>query len=330
MLSTVAFIHPLLKEPIMQAPDLQAPDLRGLVPAPITPFTRDGAVDYPAIKRLGAWLGSIDGVKGLTVLGHAGEGTFLERDEQTKVIGAFRDAVDSRIPIIAGITLEGTQVAAEEAKRAVDAGATAGLVYPSHGWLRFGYQKGAPQDKYRAIYERSGLPLILFQYPDATKCTYDLETQLDIAAQPGVFAMKNGVRNMKRWDREIPVIRKERPNLQILTCHDEYLSHTMFDVDGALVGYGTIAPEPLIEMIAAGKAKDYAKVRALHDRLLPVTANVYHRGSHMEGSVALKWALVARGILDHATVRSPLLPLAEGADKEIFEAMRAAKLGKVA
>ena len=308
---------------------MQALDMRGLNPAPVTPFTRDGAVDYPAIKRLGAWLGSIEGVKSLTVLGHAGEGTFIERDEQLKVIEAFRDSTDGRIPIVAGITLEGTKVAADEAKRAISAGATAGLVYPSHGWLRFGYQKGAPQDRYRAIYEHSGLPLILFQYPDATKCTYDLETQLDIAALPGVFAMKNGVRNMKRWDREIPVIRKERPNLQILTCHDEYLSHTMFDVDGALVGYGCIAPEPLIEMIKAGKAKDYAKVRALHDRLLPVTANVYHRGSHMEGSVALKWALVHRGILEHAAVRSPLLDLAEGADKEIFAAMESAGLGKV-
>jgi 4-hydroxy-tetrahydrodipicolinate synthase len=303
-------------------------DMRGLNPAPVTPFTRDGAVDYAAIHRLGSWLASVPGVKSLTVLGHAGEGTFLERDEQSKVIEAFCESVGNRIPIIAGITLEGTQVAAEEAKRAVKAGAKAGLVYPSHGWLRFGYQKGAPQDKYKAIHEASGLPLILFQYPDATKCTYDLETQLDIAAQPGVFAMKNGVRNMKRWDREIPVIRKERPDLQILTCHDEYLLHTMFDVDGALVGYGCIAPELLVEMIAAGKAKDYKKARELHDRLLPVTANVYHRGSHMEGSVALKWALVARGILEHATVRSPLLPLAAGAEQEIAEAVRAAGLGK--
>lgn len=305
---------------------MQAFDMRGLNPAPVTPFTRDGAVDYPAIQRLGSWLASVDGVKSLTVLGHAGEGTFLERDEQLKVIEAFRKAVDDKLPIIAGITLEGTQVAAQEAKRAVDAGASAGLVYPSHGWLRFGYQKGAPQDKYKAIYETSGLPLILFQYPDATKCTYDLETQLDIAALPGVFAMKNGVRNMKRWDREIPVIRKERPDLQILTCHDEYLLHTMFDVDGALVGYGCIAPEPLVEMIKAGKAKDYKKAREIHDRLLPVTANVYHRGSHMEGTVALKWALVARGILEHATVRSPLLPLADGAEKEIAAAMRSAGL----
>ncbi|MEN9539879.1 MAG: hypothetical protein RLZZ126_2114, partial [Pseudomonadota bacterium] len=140
---------------------MKALDLRGLVPAPVTPFTRDGAVDYPAIRRIGAWLGSIDGVKGLTVLGHAGEGTFLERDEQARVIEAFRDSTDGRIPIIAGITLEGTQVAADEAKRAVKAGAAAGLVYPSHGWLRFGYQDGAPQDRYRAIYEASGLPLIL-------------------------------------------------------------------------------------------------------------------------------------------------------------------------
>lgn len=301
-------------------------DLKGLVPAPVTPFTREGEVDHDAIQRLGRWLGGIDGVKGLVVLGHAGEGTFLTSEEQTAVIESFVKSVSGSIPIIAGITGEGTHVAAKEAQRAVKAGASAGLLYPSHGWLRFGYQKGAPQDRYRAIYEESGLPLILFQYPDVTKATYDLETQLEIAAQPGVFAMKNGVRNMRRWDTEIPVIRRENPDLQILTCHDEYLLHTMFDVDGALVGYGSIAPEPLIELIAAGKARDYPAARAIHDRLLPVTKTVYHRGSHMEGTVALKHALVARGILDHATVRSPLLPLADGADKEIADALRSAGL----
>ena len=305
---------------------MEALDLRGLVPAPVTPFTRDGDVDHAAIKRLGSWLGSFKEVKGLVVLGHAGEGTFLTPDEQTAVIESFVASTDGRVPVIAGITLEGTKVAADEAKRAVKAGAKAGLVYPSHGWLRFGYQKGAPQDRYRAIYEESGLPLILFQYPDATKATYDLETQLEISALPGVFAMKNGVRNMRRWDREIPVIRKERPNLQILTCHDEYLLHTMFDVDGALVGYGSLAPEPLIEMIAAGKAKDYAKARAIHDKLLPVTASVYHRGSHMEALSPSKHGLVARGILEHATVRSPLLPLEPGADVEIANALRSAGL----
>ena len=136
-------------------------DLKGLVPAPVTPFTRDRQVDYEAIQRLGSWLGSIKGVKGLVVLGHAGEGTFLSQQEQVDVIKAFVRSVNNRLPIIAGITGEGTEVAALEAKRAKDAGAQAGLLYPSHGWLRFGYQPGAPQDRYKRVFEVSQLPLIL-------------------------------------------------------------------------------------------------------------------------------------------------------------------------
>lgn len=304
-------------------------DLRGLNPAPVTPFTVDGDIDIPAIHRLGSWLGSIPGVKSLTVLGHAGEGTFLTAAEQQEVIRAFVDSTDGRIPVIAGITGEGNKVAAEEAQRAVAAGAQAGLIYPSHGWLRFGYQDGAPQTRYKAIYEESGLPEILFQYPDNTKASYNLDTQLEIAGQDGVFATKNGVRNMRRWYTEIPALRQAYPELQILSCHDEYLLPTIFDVDGLLVGYGNIAPEALVELIEAGKNKDYEKARAVHDQLLPVTKAVYHRGSHMEGTVALKMGLVNRGILDHATVRTPLLPLSEDADREIAQAFQDSQLEAV-
>ncbi|MDI9627508.1 MAG: dihydrodipicolinate synthase family protein [Acidobacteriota bacterium] len=302
-------------------------DLRGLVPAPVTPFTRDGDIDVDAIHRLGSWLGSFEGVKGLVVLGHAGEGTFCTADEQVQVIEEFVAATNGRVPVIAGITGEGTKVAVEEAKRAVAAGAKAGLIYPSHGWLRFGFQKGAPQDRYKAIYQEAGLDCILFQYPDATKASYDLETQLEIAGQEGVYWTKNGVRNMKRWDTEIPALRAAYPDLTILSCHDEYLLHTIMDVDGLLVGYGNIAPELLLELIAAGKAQDWTAAKAVHNQMFPVTQNVYHRGSHMEGTVCLKEALVHRGVLEHATVRSPLLPLAAGAHEEIAAALDKAGLG---
>jgi 4-hydroxy-tetrahydrodipicolinate synthase len=301
-------------------------DLRGLNPAPVTPFTVDGDVDYAALADLGKFLASVDGVKSLVVLGHAGEGTFLTQDEQVRVIETLVNEVGDQVAIVAGITAEGTKVAVEEAQRAVAAGAKAALTYPSHGWLRFGYQDGAPQDRYKAIWEEAGLPQILFQYPDNTKATYNLDTQLEIAGQEGVFWTKNGVRNMRRWDTEIPVLRAEFPDLQILSCHDEYLLHTMFDVDGLLVGYGGLAPEPLVELIAAGKARDYAAARKIHDRLLPVTKAVYHRGSHMEGTVALKIGLRTRGILPNAVVRSPLVDLTPDAETEIADAIKAAGL----
>jgi len=186
-------------------------DLRGLSPAPVTVFTRDGEVDYAANAQLAKWLVSIKGVKSLVILGHAGEGTFLTVEERLKLIETYAEAVDGAVPIIAGVTGEGTRVAAQEAKASKAAGATGALVYPNHGWLRFGFQKGAPQDRYKAIWQESGLECILFQYPDATKASYDLQTQIDIATQEGVVATKNGVRNMKRWYTEIPEIKKAAP-----------------------------------------------------------------------------------------------------------------------
>lgn len=301
-------------------------DLRGVNPAPVTAFKSNGDLDFEANANLARWLASVEGVKSLVILGHAGEGTFLTSEEQLDLIRLYVETVGKQIPIIAGITGEGTKVAALEAKRAKDAGATGALVYPNHGWLRFGFQPGAPQDRYKAIYEASGLQCILFQYPATTKANYDLKTQLEIAALPGVVATKNGVRDMKRWYTEIPTLRREFPELQITTCHDEWLLPTMFDVDGLLVGYGGLAPEPLVEYLAAAKARNYDAAHAIHERLLPVTKAVYHRGSHMEGTCALKLGLVARGKLKDPTVRSPLMPLAAGAEEEIRSALESAGL----
>ena len=88
-------------------------DLRGLNPAPVTPFTVDGDVDYAALADLGKFLASVDGVKSLVVLGHAGEGTFLTQDEQVKVIETLVNEVGDQVAIVAGITGEGTKVAVD-------------------------------------------------------------------------------------------------------------------------------------------------------------------------------------------------------------------------
>ena len=298
-------------------------DWKGLNPAPVTLFKDNGDVDFEANARLAKWLASIDGVKSLVILGHAGEGTFLTHDEQLELIRVYKDATP--LPVVAGITGEGTRVAYEEAKQKYDAGATAALVYPNHGWLRFGYQKGAPQTRYEAI-AQSGLECILFQYPAATKANYDLDTQLEICAIEGVTATKNGVRDMKRWYNEIPAIKNAFPEIAVMSCHDEWLLPTMFDIDGLLVGYGNMAPELLLEYLAAGKAQDYTLARKYHEQLLPITRAVYHRGSHMEGSVALKHALRARGLVDNVNVREPLKPLGDGADEEIRAAVKASGL----
>ncbi len=98
-------------------------DLRGLVPAPVTVFHPDGEVDYAANAELARWLVSVEGVRGLACLGHAGEGTFLTVEEQVTLIRTLVEAVGDRVPIIAGITGEGTMAAAIERQRAAQGAA---------------------------------------------------------------------------------------------------------------------------------------------------------------------------------------------------------------
>ena len=74
----------------------------------------------------------------------------------------------------------------------------------------------------------------------------------------------------------------------------------------------------------ACRAKDVDAAYAVHDRLMPLTKVVYHRPSHMEGTIALKHGLISRGVLQHATVRGTLLPLPDGAHDDIDAAMRLA------
>jgi 4-hydroxy-tetrahydrodipicolinate synthase len=283
-------------------------------------------VDFEALAAHGRWLAGTEGITGLVCNGHAGEGLALTEAERVEVIGSLVDAVAGTAPGISGIASEGTRVAAREARRAADAGAQGLLVYPVHGWLRFGYQRGAPQDRYKAIAEASGLPVVLFLYPDVTRATHDLHTVVDLLTIPGVTAIKNGVRNMSGWDAEIPVIRREFPEVTILTCMDEFLLHSMWESDGALIGYAALVLELMVKLFHAARAHDYEAAKAVYDRVVPPTKAVYHLEPQSATTVALKVGLHYRGMIPKPSVRSPLLPLQSEQIANIEAALKEAEI----
>jgi 4-hydroxy-tetrahydrodipicolinate synthase len=296
----------------------------GILPACVTPFTEGGEVDHNALARHAIWLAETPGVTAIVCNAHAGEGLSLMPEERLDVIQTLVDAVGETVPIIAGVGGEGSMVAAREAESAAAAGASAILLYPTHVWLRMGYQTGAPEDRYRTVADATGVPLVLFLYPEATAATYQLETILRIGSMPEVVAMKTGVRDMGRWDTEIPIIRRELPDLKILTCHDEFLLHTMWESDGALIGYGAVLPEVMVELLQRAKSHDYDAAKETYDRITPLTKALYHRIPHVEATAALKVALAYRGVIPNRCVRSPLLPISAAGVHEIEVAMQVA------
>jgi 4-hydroxy-tetrahydrodipicolinate synthase len=292
----------------------------------VTPFTHDGEIDYESLARQCRWLAEVEGVTGLVCNGHAGEGLSLAEEERLAVVRAVIEATEGRIPVVAGVGAEGSRLAAAEAAKAASAGAAGVLVYPTHIWLRMGYQRGAPQDRYRVVADEAGIPLILFLYPSATKASYDLETVLEICADPRVAAIKHGARDMGRWDSEIPILRRELPELRILTSTDEYLLHTLWEADGAILSYGALIPELLVDLIAAARRHDYPAAKRIYDHIVPLTKAIYLREPHVTATVALKAGLVQRGVIATDVVRSPLLPLDPTHVSEIHAALEHARV----
>ena len=302
---------------------MPTPDLRGLTPAIVTPFNDQGEVDFESLISYVSWMKSIPGVVAIVLNSHAGEGSALTSDERAEIVRTVKAEIPD-LHVVAGVIGDGTRLAAQEAERAAAGGADSLLIFPPPSATRFGFQSGSVQDRYKAVWAAAQLPMVAFQFPNVTKATFNLPLLLELCALDGVFALKDGARDMIRWDTEVPVLRENFPDLQILTCQDEFLLHTMWESDGALVGYGALIPELLVEELTKAKAHDYDAAKEVHDRMLPITKAVYHRTSHIESTPAMKLGLVERGILRSAHVRSPLMPLEDGARENIRAAMIAA------
>jgi len=109
-----------------------------------------------------------------------------------------------------------------------------------------------------------------------------------------------------------PSSAKTFPDTAILTCQDEFLLHTMWESDGALVGYAALIPELMVELLEKAKSHDYDAAKECYDRMAPITRAVYHRSSHIESTAAMKIGLVQRGIIAHDVVRTSVDAAREG------------------
>jgi 4-hydroxy-tetrahydrodipicolinate synthase len=100
------------------------PTWSGIYHVMATPFSDDGALATEALPQLvGAVLAT--GVRGLTVLGIAGEAHRLTDEERRRVVDGVVKEVRGRVPVVVGVSAFGTHLAMAFAAMARDHGAAA-------------------------------------------------------------------------------------------------------------------------------------------------------------------------------------------------------------
>lgn len=295
---------------------------KGILPALQVPFQSDLSIDEAELRPFAQWLVSHQGIGGLVTNGHTGEVFALTAEQRARVTRIVAEEAKGKVPVVSGVCCEGITEAVEHAKMARDAGASAILLMPPHGWLRFGMQQpDNVVDYFRAVGEGSGLDIIVHIYPAWTRASYSFETLAALAKLPHVKCMKIGTRDMNKYARDIRTIREADPSVTILTCHDEYLLASMIQgVDGALVGFASFIPQKIIDLYAAVQAGDLKTAQAIQAQINPLKDVVYGGGEPTgDAHARMKVAMSLAGILKSATVQPPTR-LPEGAALQAIEA----------
>ena len=286
----------------------------GVFAATLCAFAEDESVDEEGLRAYIGDLCAVEGLKGLVCNGHTGEIMSLRSAERAEVTRIFADEVEKSskgLKVISGVSAEGSLPAIDEAANAKEAGADAILLMPPHHWLRFGRSSRTAVGFFEDVAEGAGVDIIVHQYPAWTKAGYSLEEMLEIIKIPRVVCIKMGTRDMARWLWDYEQLKAARPELSIITCHDEYLLPTLLEAgDGALIGFAGFAPELMVNLVQACLDGDLKAAKNAQRTVAPLARLIYSfgepgSGAHQRMKVA-KWLL---GEFSSPVFRRPLRPL---------------------
>jgi 4-hydroxy-tetrahydrodipicolinate synthase len=306
----------------------------GVFPATLCTFHEDETLDETSLRAYIRKLAGVPGLKGLVPNGHTGEIMSLRESERARVTKIVAEEVrksGKRLKVISGVCGEGSLSAVDHALAAKEAGADAILLMPPHHWLRFGRSSAEAVGFIADVAEGADIDIVIHQYPAWTKAGYTLKEMLEMVKIPRVACIKMGTRDMARWLWDYEQLKAARPDLSIITCHDEYLLPTLLEAgDGALIGFAGFAPELMIELVHACLEGDLSRAKKAQKMVAPLARLIYNFGepgcaAHQRMKVA-KWLL---GEISSPVFRRPVRPLPETEVQRLREGLQALGLKTV-
>lgn len=295
----------------------------GVFPAVLIPFKDDYSIDEQAFRELVRWVASHDGVNGIVVNGHTGEIMTLLPEERAEAVRIAADELKGRIPVISGVSAEGSIEAIQHAQAVEKAGGEGILLMPPHSWLRFGKQQDSAVEFFKDVAGAVNIGIVVHQYPTWTKSSYTTEQLLEMAKIPNVVSFKVGQRDMAQYEVDVRALKENAPDVSLLTCHDEYLLPTLVQgIDGALVGFGCFVPDLIAELVKCVEQQDLAAANKVYDRIYELKHAIYKMDEPSSTShLRMKEAMYQRGLISSSLARRPVLPLTEQEKEEIHEGL---------
>ncbi len=272
---------------------------RGTGVAMITPFHKQGTIDFTALERLIEHL-IAGGVNYLVVQGTTAETATLSRDEKHALAEFVVEITNKRVPLVLGMGGNNTQDVINNIRMHSLEGYDAILSVTPY------YIK--PQQRgiylhYKNIATVSPLPIIMYNVPGRTAVNMKPEITLQLANDfDNIIGIKEASGNIE----QIMDIIRNKPKDFLVISGDDLLTLPLLGMgaDGVISVIGNAYPKMFSEMVALGLKGEMKKAREIHYKLSDFIRSVFADGNPS----GIKAALEIKEIISN-NLRLPLVKI---------------------
>jgi 4-hydroxy-tetrahydrodipicolinate synthase len=231
-----------------------------VITAIVTPFDRDGQVDYEAFSRL--LLHLLDhGSDGFAVAGTTGEAPTLSDDERLELFRVAVDTVGDRGTVVAGTGTYSTAHSVHLTEQAHELGVDGFLVVTPY------YNKPPPRgivEHFKAIAAVSDKPIVVYNIPARVALNIEPETMAELAEIPTVQAVKQANDDLDQARRIVEL------GLDLYAGDDNIIQPflELGGLGGVCVHTHVVGPQ-VKEQVRAARSGDLERARRIDHELGP-------------------------------------------------------------
>ncbi len=176
--------------------------LHGIFPPITTPFYPDSKIYFRKLEQ-NVEQYSRAPLSGIVVQGSTGEAILLSDEERREVLRCARDAAANDKVLIAGTGIESAVETLRLTEYAYDIGYDVAMVRTPH------YYKGQMSNPanmlafYRFVCDRSPLPVVIYNFPQATGYDIPAEVVMELAEHPNLIAIKESSGSIEKVQKMV-------------------------------------------------------------------------------------------------------------------------------
>jgi 4-hydroxy-tetrahydrodipicolinate synthase len=282
----------------------------GSMVAIVTPFA-NGSVDQQALRAL-VEFHLENGTDAIVPCGTTGESATLSHAEHDQVVELVIEAVNGRVPVIAGAGSNNTVEAIRLTRHAKEAGANGVLLITPY------YNKPTQEGLFQhfsAIAGKVEIPMVLYNVPSRTGTDILPSTVARLAKIPEIVGIKEATGCMVRATE---LVTSCGPDFSVISGDDgTFFPMLCVGGKGVISVTANIAPDLMASLYDNFAAGNYDAARGLHHRLLKLIQTMFIETN----PVPVKESLVMMGKVQ-LELRLPLCPLSAGSRETLRSVLK--------